>query len=99
MPPACTYLAFVFVPTDLLHLPRRAVIGRYIPHRVLGIVLDTPAWWRVDADSFANNIYVVVVVEVIIDEVISEIVNMEPDGEVNEGRLCSIGWFCCSSTS
>jgi hypothetical protein len=43
MPSACSYLVFVLVPIDLLHLPRRAVISRYIPHRALGIVVDMPA--------------------------------------------------------
>jgi hypothetical protein len=40
---ACSYLAFVLVPIDLLHLSCRVVISRYIPHRVLGIVIDMPA--------------------------------------------------------
>jgi hypothetical protein len=43
MPSACSYLAFVLVPIDLLHLSRGAVISRYIPHRVLGIVVDMNA--------------------------------------------------------
>jgi hypothetical protein len=31
------------MPIDLLHLPRRAVISRYIPRRALGMVIDLPA--------------------------------------------------------
>jgi hypothetical protein len=34
-----SYLAFVLVPIDLLHLPRRAVISRYILRRALSIVV------------------------------------------------------------
>jgi hypothetical protein len=33
-----------------------------------------------------NNFDVVVLVEVVVDEVIGEIVDVELDGEVNEGR-------------
>jgi len=40
--PKKSYLVLL-VPIDLLHLPRRAVISRYIPRRALGIVVDMPA--------------------------------------------------------
>jgi hypothetical protein len=43
MSSACSYLAFVLVPIDLLHLAHRANISRYTPHRALGIVVDMPA--------------------------------------------------------
>jgi hypothetical protein len=34
-----------------------------------------------------NNFNVIVVVEVVVEEVVGEIVNIELDGKVNEGRL------------